>query len=69
MKISKVYGPMWQEIEKQQKFRINIKNLIRGTSKDFVFEIQMPIFPKNIDKELKNPQVIYATMTMLGNRK
>ncbi|CAD8085136.1 unnamed protein product [Paramecium primaurelia] len=60
IKISKTYGNMWKQ--NNQSYEIDFPQLISGTRKDFVFEIQIPQFMNNINNQ--QVKIIDAKLTI-----
>lgn len=42
IKIKKVYGNMWQKIN-DKEYKIKISQLMSGITKDFVFQLEIPV--------------------------
>lgn len=57
---------MWKQISAQH-LEISFQNLIRGCSKDYIFELQMPVLKEALQPGQMNPLLVSAHLQMLDN--
>ncbi|CAD8147050.1 unnamed protein product [Paramecium pentaurelia] len=63
IKIQKTYGDMWKLIQQDRSYEINLPQIASDSRKDFVFEIVLPPFTKQILDEQRVPQVVHACLS------
>lgn len=59
LNICKTYGDVWKSKGKNE-YEINLKQVISGFSKEFIFEIEIPAIDHNLSDINRNAEILQA---------